>query len=151
MVYYTYTTYKTMKHIMFKNNKGFTLIELLVVIAIIGILAAMVITNLRTARQKARDASAITSLSSMRAEAENYYDENSYAYTGLCNDSKITPLLTSIQNNTNVAPTCTVGGSGDQDYVAFFKLVAVGEYFCVDSTGFAGRVGANPPAGMVCQ
>ncbi len=40
-----------------KNNRGgFTLIELLVVIAIIAILTAAVVANVRTAKEKARDA-----------------------------------------------------------------------------------------------
>src|SRR3954468_11376018 len=73
--------------------KGFTLIELLVVIAIIGILSAVVLASLSTARSKGKDASLQESMSGMRAAAEIYYTTNN-----------------SYGTNTT-AGTCTVAGT----------------------------------------
>ena len=50
------------------NKKGFTLIELLVVIAIIGILASVVMVSLSSARNKAKRASALSTVSGIGTE-----------------------------------------------------------------------------------
>ncbi len=58
------------------RNKGFTLIELLVVIAIIGILAAIVLASLNSARSKGGDAAVRSNLANIRGQAALYYDTN---------------------------------------------------------------------------
>ena len=69
------------------NKKGFTLIELLVVIAIIGILSAIVLASLDTARNKGADAAIKSNLDNARAQASNYYDTNSTSYFGVCTNN----------------------------------------------------------------
>ncbi|MBP6926169.1 MAG: type II secretion system protein [Candidatus Pacebacteria bacterium] len=140
-------------------SRGFTLIELLVVIAIIGILAAMVITNLRTSRAKARDASAVTSMSSARAEAESYYSTFDQDYTGLCASDTFTTLLTAAENATEQTAECDDTFQSGQGYWAYIGLLATldnsgtpTEIFCIDSTGFSGRMVSLAPLGTeTCQ
>uniref|UniRef100_A0A7C4R3W1 Prepilin-type N-terminal cleavage/methylation domain-containing protein n=1 Tax=candidate division CPR3 bacterium TaxID=2268181 RepID=A0A7C4R3W1_UNCC3 len=62
---------------MKKNKeKGFTLIELLVVIAIIGILAAIGLSALTSARKKARDSRRKADLREIANALELYYADN---------------------------------------------------------------------------
>jgi type IV pilus assembly protein PilA len=63
-----------------KSAKGFTLIELLIVIAIIAILAAVLIPNLLSARQRAYKAQAVACAKQIASAEEIYQiDNQSYA------------------------------------------------------------------------
>jgi type IV pilus assembly protein PilA len=84
------------------NQRGFTLIELLVVIAIIGILSAVVLASLNTARAKGTDASIKSELNTVQTQAALDYDAypNGYAATA-----------TSVAE-TSAAATTYIAGTG---------------------------------------
>src|ERR1019366_992013 len=66
------------------RSRGFTLIELLVVIAIIGILSAVVLASLNTARSKGSDAAIMSDVTGIRTQAAIYYtDNNNYGSDAL--------------------------------------------------------------------
>jgi len=140
-----------------KKNKGFTLIELLVVIAIIGILSSVVLASLNSARNKGSDAAVKASMSSVRAQAEIWYDNNSNKYntTGAATsgcavastvftDSVITSAITQITNQ-SVAPVCTTSANGQNWAMSVSALKGAGTSWCLDNSGWAkaGTAGAT--------
>ncbi len=138
---------------MSNSKKGFTLIELLVVIAIIGILSGIVLTSLGAARSKAKIASAQASTSSMRSQAELGSDTSGNYVGNLCS-SVATGGLGTLWNavNTQIGSGNTrCGYSGDTAvtsanwvFATNFEAVSAGaNYYCADSTGFAGPITAT--------
>ena len=69
---------------MISISRGFTLIELLVVIAIIGLLSAMALASLNSARSKGGDSAVKNQMAALRSQAELYYDANGNSYANIC-------------------------------------------------------------------
>lgn len=130
------------------SSRGFTLIELLVVIAIIGILSAVVLASLNTARSKGSDAAIQSDLTGIRTQAAIYFtDHNNYG----SNDSSSTgcadattvfadPTITkqmdgAVKANGGNVLSCNVAAKGAAYAVSSPLVANPGTFFCVDSTG----------------
>lgn len=97
-------------HLPGRKTRAFTLIELLVVIAIIGILSAIVLAALNTARDKGQNAATESNLDNARPQATLYYDDNNDTYTGVC-DVTPTPGGTPSINAMLLGAATTSGSS----------------------------------------
>lgn len=112
------------------KKRGFTLIELLVVIAIIGILAAIVLVSVGTARNKAKDVAVKADLANMRAAGELFNDANN-SYDNFCAGADAQRALTAI--NAVVPQTASCDDTATA-WVACADLATSGSW-CVDSAG----------------
>ena len=131
-----------------RKGAGFTLIELLVVIAIIGILATIVLINLNTARNKAKDAAIKGALSESRAAAEMWYDDHNSSYDTFCTAATSEFVLRISPNISGNGGTITCNDSVDK-YCAQSTLNVSGSY-CVDYTGVSGTTAACDGTNYTC-
>ncbi len=95
---------------MYKKTQAFTLIELLIVIAIIGILSAVLIPNLLSAKSRARDTVAQAYLREAMTMQE-FVQLDSFSYSSDINDLYALGLKT-IPNTINF----TIVSAGIDDY-----------------------------------
>lgn len=128
------------------KNNGFTLIELLVVIAIIGILASVVIVNLGSARNKAKDSVIKISVSQVRGIAEISRESNG-DFDSVCAEAEITgKIATSVSDNDGTL----ICNDNAAEYCAS-SILNDGTYVCVDdltsikTSGGCGVVGTSCP------
>jgi prepilin-type N-terminal cleavage/methylation domain-containing protein len=126
---------------MKKTNRGFTLIELLVVIAIIGILSAVVLASLNSARAKGADAAIKSNLANTRAQAEMIYDtDGDYdavcGANGVTQNATIASAIASADSSSGGDAVCGKPATGEADNWAISSpLKSVTTHWCVDSTG----------------
>ena len=158
---------------MYKNrSRGFTLIELLVVIAIIGILSAVVLASLNTARSKGSDAAIKSNLSTVLIQSAIYYDTNmNYGTnaaaagptTAACSlagsmfvlDTNVKAAIAQADQaaggtaGTLSKTTCSIGATGSSQawavYVPLYNNTGSNTGFCIDSTGQS-KAGVIPTA-----
>jgi prepilin-type N-terminal cleavage/methylation domain-containing protein len=145
-----------------KPRKGFTLIELLVVIAIIGILSAVVLANLNSARLRGNDTSTKATLKNLLTQAAIYYDSNGSNYgnglaaiagtpvpcptsgSSMWGSPVIANMVSSIMATANTsgqvlcATDATTGGTTQNwrmEVPTNVTQAAVAIRWCIDSTG----------------
>lgn len=160
---------------MFDSRRGFTLIELLVVIAIIGILSAVVLASLNSARSKGSDAGVKANLHTVETQANIFLNDNNSSY-GVYDDGAGGPAAcpapgtvaspTTIFHDPTVegaiaaALKDSVGGTAtcfsDETHYSVAVSRPLGDgftppssYWCVDNTQHCG-VNSNALSGISC-
>jgi prepilin-type N-terminal cleavage/methylation domain-containing protein len=137
---------------MKKTNRGFTLIELLVVIAIIGILSAVVLASLNSARGKGANAAIKSNLANLRAGAEMFYDDAPGSYVGVCDSNQFTTASSSIVSAGVASGLVCVDAIDSWSASAQLKVAeGANTHYCVGSSGASKLTSSAVASSTSCQ
>lgn len=118
------------------HSRGFTLIELLVVIAIIGLLSAIVLASLNTARSKGQDAARISDVKSLETAMELYYS-NHNGYPNIGGSGYPIAQLTPLVSDGDISSISAILTSDNDQMVSgptqygFYVYIAVTNSYCL--------------------
>ena len=146
---------------LYRLNKGITLIELLVVIAIVGVLSAVILSSLNSARTKGGDANIKANLITIRSQSAIYYDaQNPESYgsfslascpnatstaSGMFVDLRIINALNSaVAQGSGVSRCVAANGS----YAVAMGLKNGTQSWCVDAQGSSKLYNGLPSAAI---
>jgi len=161
------------------KSSGFTLIELLVVVAIIGLLAAVVMGYLSSAKSKGSDAAVQENLKNSIGQGEIFWNTNTVAigtYTSVCTNGTVGGatgvgifVLNAAKANgysysdTNGTGNRNPSGGGSTSTVtcndsatawaaeAPLKSKGANQMWCVDSSGKSKQESTSIGAGTACN
>ncbi|KKW06565.1 MAG: RDD domain-containing protein [Parcubacteria group bacterium GW2011_GWA2_49_16] len=119
------------------------------IIAIIGILAAITLASLSSAREYATDAIIKSNLISIQAQAEVVYYANNKSYGTMLADPIIKEALKKAIATARANPTGNVTTDAYAVYLPLKNPTAPNTGWCVDSTG-ASRASVDPGMATVC-
>ncbi len=119
--------------------------ELLVVVAIIGILAAIVLVSLNSARNKGKNAAIKAQMAQLRSAGEMYNEEVG-DFTGWCANSEAARITQGAIDSGGTLPNCDDNNAA---WASEITLVGTTDLWCVDSTGVSKQITASKGADTV--